>query len=403
EIDALVHEIPTIEADINRFSLHGDVVRGDAVLFSNEVFAGVLKDNQDLLEQIKAGFAAIPYAELAALDARWLANPIDRFYHMDEIRVRLTPQEEAWLDENPVQRFAVTEFIAPVDIIDEGGNYTGLNSDLIALLNKKLGTNIVPEFYADWSKLVEDTLAGKVDGAFSFSKTAQRAEHVTYTKAYAFDPIILVVRTDTRDIRTLTDVADKRVTVNKGMSVVGEVRQHIGDGTVIEVADDAEGIAMLANGKADVHVSYMIPYGNAQKKSYTPGLKIVEKRNTESGSLRIAVPKSKPVLYGIVQKGINAISRTELAELRERWLTPKPTPATSQFILTSEERQWLSDHPDISVGVMQSWPPFHIEDTAGGRSGITMDVFDLVNERLGGRLRAVPGEWKQLLEDVKNG
>ncbi|MBF0249752.1 MAG: transporter substrate-binding domain-containing protein [Alphaproteobacteria bacterium] len=81
----------------------------------------------------------------------------------------------------------------------------------------------------------------------------------------------------------------------------------------------------------------------------------------------------------------------------------EPSGQVPGLSLSAQGQLWLEERDQITVGVMQSWPPFHMEDGAGRRSGITMDVIDALNARLGGRLKGVPGEWDAILEDVKAG
>ena len=404
EVDFIVGEIPAIDNTLQRMGLQRDVSRGFDELLSNFIHAGVAKGNEELLQKINEGFAAIAYDKLAELDAVWMANPDHRFYRKVTETVELTREEEDWLAVHPFIRFAVTSFINPVDIVDAEGNYSGMNADLMKLLNKKLGTRIVPEIFDKWGDVAANTLSGDVDGAFSFSRTPEREKNVYFTKPYAYDPVIVIARQGDDTVRSWSDLSGKHVSVAKGFSVVDELRRQVGDGKLNLVESDEDGLKLLSEGTTDAHVSFQLPYANARKDAQVSGLRIVDAKNDEAGAFRIAVHKNQPILFSIVQKGVNALTRSELSVLQNRWLTPETPEAIGGLALSIEERQWLAAHPNISVGVMQSWPPFHIEDaTGGGRSGITMGVFEAINKRLDGRLKVVPGEWKQLLEEVKNG
>ena len=153
-----------------------------------------------------------------------------------------TEAEETWLAGNPIIRLAVTDFIKPVDIVDAQGNYTGLNADLIALLSNKLGINIVPEFFSKWDDVVRTATSGQVDGAFSLSRTPEREKNILFTKPYAFDPIIVLVRKDERGIADWKDLSGKTVSVVKGASVIDDIEKVLGDGKMVEVENDAAGL-----------------------------------------------------------------------------------------------------------------------------------------------------------------
>ncbi len=398
QVDAFVGEAPAVEANLNRLGLQGQLVRGPDELISNLVHAGVAKGRADLVKKINQGFGAIPFAKMARLDKLWLPNPVDRFYREGEGKVRLSDAESDWIANHPFLRFAVTDFIRPVDIVDNEGNYTGLNADLIALLNKKMGINIVPEFFKKWSDVVEAATSGKVDGVFSFSRTAEREKHVFYTKPYSYDPIILIVRQGETSIAKWEDMAGKRVSVVKGMSLTDEVREQVGAGRLIEVENETQALRMLADGKTDAHASFLMLFGNAQKKTYIPGLNIVVKRNTEGGTLRVAVHKSRPLLFSAMQKGVNALTRQELAQLRERWLMPKPAGSESGLNLTDKEKVWLQRHKRIRV-MAGTWPPFHfVEDRAP--KGLALDYVSLILKRLGIEPQFVPTKWAEGLSSI---
>ncbi|MET0105546.1 MAG: transporter substrate-binding domain-containing protein [Sedimenticola sp.] len=69
--------------------------------------------------------------------------------------------------------------------------------------------------------------------------------------------------------------------------------------------------------------------------------------------------------------------------------------------LTDEELSWLESHPRIYIGTMDAWPPFNFVESNGKPTGIGSDIIAALNMRLDGRLRIVPGEWKELYDKVK--
>ena len=313
DIRAAVNEVPAMQADLARHGLQGTIERHKDIVFSNQLFTAVKKGRRDLLEKINEGFRAILPTTLAKIERLWLSDINDHFYTGVGGRLTFTEAEEAWLAGNPIIRLAVTDFIKPVDIVDAQGNYTGLNADLIALLSNKLGINIVPEFFSKWDDVVRTATSGQVDGAFSLSRTPEREKSILFTKPYAFDPIIVLVRKDERGIAAWKDLSGRTVSVVKGSSVIDDIKKVLGDGKLVEVENEAAGLKGLAGGEADAHVSWLIPYGNALRAGPVPGLRIAVKRNSEGGTLRLGIHKSKPELYSVIRKGLNAVTREELA------------------------------------------------------------------------------------------
>ena len=407
EIEALVNEVPNVEAELARFGMRGAAKRGPGNLLNNTMHAGALKGRKQLLERINAGFAAIPIVELIALDERWFASPADRYYKPNQTSVALTDAETQWLKAHPVIRFAVTNFITPVDIVAEDGTYSGLNADLIALLNRKIGSNIVPEFYGQWSEVVDSALSGQVDGAMSFSRTPEREKRILYTDPFAFDPVIAITTVGNNEIKSPADLKDKAVSAVKGLAFIELIRKDVGDGEVRVFDSDVSALGALAKGEVDAHISTQFMFVNAQAKSFTPGLKVPASRRSEGGALRIGVHKSQPVLFAIIQKALDAISRDELAALRAKWSTPRKSAASSDakiVTLSPEEAIWLQKNRSFTLGVDPAWAPFEFIDDDGRYSGIAAGYIEEVSKRLDIGLTPRQGQtWAEVLELARRG
>lgn len=75
----------------------------------------------------------------------------------------------------------------------------------------------------------------------------------------------------------------------------------------------------------------------------------------------------------------------------------------SEFVqrLAPEEQAWLEAHSEISLGIMDAWPPMNFVDEDGVPHGIGVDYVRALNQRLGGRIRLVPGAFKDNLDAVR--
>ena len=191
------------------------------------------------------------------------------------------------------------------------------------------------------------------------------------------------------------------------MSVVEELREAIGEGELVLVESDGDAARMLAEGSVRAYVSFMLPYRNAQMTAFVPGLAIADQRNTEGGSLRIAIHKSQPMLAQIMTKAIDALTPAELASLRDRWLVPKPSRdagASLRGELSAKELAWLDAHPVVRLGDDFAWPPFTFMDDDDNFAGIASGYAAAISGRLGIELRPVRNlSWPEVIEQVKTG
>ena len=75
--------------------------------------------------------------------------------------------------------------------------------------------------------------------------------------------------------------------------------------------------------------------------------------------------------------------------------------AASDIGLTEAEQGWLQAHPKISIGIMDAWPPMDYVDHQGKPRGIGVQFIKALNQRLGGRLEIVAGDWQGNYDAVR--
>nr|WP_320190684.1 transporter substrate-binding domain-containing protein [uncultured Desulfobacter sp.] len=69
--------------------------------------------------------------------------------------------------------------------------------------------------------------------------------------------------------------------------------------------------------------------------------------------------------------------------------------------LSSTEKEWLAAHSEISMGIMDAWPPMNFVDEKGNLRGVGVDYIKAINKRLNGIIKPIAGPFKQNLAAVK--
>ena len=82
--------------------------------------------------------------------------------------------------------------------------------------------------------------------------------------------------------------------------------------------------------------------------------------------------------------------------------TPSYASEKAVFSLTAEEKAWLAEHPEISIGIMDAWAPMNFMDETGSPNGIGVDYIKALDQRLGGVLTIEAGPFKENYSRVKN-
>ena len=78
-------------------------------------------------------------------------------------RRALSQKERDWLAAHPNIRLGVDPAWEPFEFIDSDGQYRGMASDYVSLLNALLGIDMTPEPGLSWSEVIARAEAGEID------------------------------------------------------------------------------------------------------------------------------------------------------------------------------------------------------------------------------------------------
>ncbi len=314
---------------------------------------GVRNDYGVLRDILNKAYASITPRERNAI--------ISKYLHV-EPQVNLTPQETAWLKAHPVIRIANEMDWPPYSFV-ENGKAVGFSTDYIKLIADKVGLKIEWETGHSWNDILKLAQDEKVDVIHSLGKTAERKEYLNFTSSFHTSSKVMITRPEDSSISSLEEMADKRVAVVKGFNMEEELK-NVPQMERVEVASTHDGLIAVSMGKADVFIDRQPVCQYYIKKYSISNLAFAAVLNDAgSNGLCIGIRKSWPELALIFEKGMEAISKEEMAELEEKWFgAPKsvipPGSKRKKVVLTADEKQWIADHKDIRLGVDPSWPPF---------------------------------------------
>ena len=73
-------------------------------------------------------------------------------------------------------------------------------------------------------------------------------------------------------------------------------------------------------------------------------------------------------------------------------------------VITKSEKEWLKQHPNLSVGISPDQPPYQYIDKKGKISGMFIDYLTIIEDRLDYKFKKVnQPDWTKLLADAKEG
>ena len=200
---------------------------------------------------------------------------------------------------------------APFDYLDENGNITGFDIDLIEAIAKSQDIEIV------WRDLPFDSLIGSMEAgdldviAAAIGPTSERKKSVDFSDVYYTGSQSIICRKG-NDIKTFKDLAGLKVAVLEGSTAdliaSGENQDYgiVEDAQVVRFKNASSAVMELLNGGVDATLIDSIMAENFCRQ--TEGLKQTVVKGTENDSV-FCVQKGNSEMLKVINTG--------LAEIRE--------------------------------------------------------------------------------------
>lgn len=235
-----------------------------------------------------------------------------------ESSVFLSEEEREYLKDRGPIRFSVDPSWAPYEWIDESGKYRGVGADYLKLLSGKLGVvmELVPT--RSWEETLEFVKAGSSDVVPLLNRTKDREEFLGFTSPYVINPAVIVTRDDVSDLAGFMDLAGKTVAVVKGYNVEDILRERYPDLSIVPVANNREGLRMVASGEVFSTSAPLIVASLLIDEDGLTGLKLWGHDDFEH-RLRMGIRKDDPILLGIMQKAVLSLNLKESSRIFDRW------------------------------------------------------------------------------------
>ncbi|PHQ66663.1 MAG: hypothetical protein COB93_11725 [Sneathiella sp.] len=247
----------------------------------------------------------------------------------------LTDEQNAWIAEHPAIRIGPDPSFSPIEYFDENGNFKGVAADYLALLEDKLGIEFQVEKLENWNASVAKAKKQEIDVWTAAVKTPQRSEYMLFTKPYLNVPAVIMVREDSGlENLHLRDLADLRVAVVGGYAAHDFIVDTNPEISVTLVKDVKTGLQKLSFGEIDVFIGNI---ATAARYAETAGIGNIRVAGESGFEYRwsLAVRKDWPILIDILQRGLGAITETEIQGIQKRWISlgERNTTWTTEFIL----------------------------------------------------------------------
>ncbi len=296
--------------------------------------------------------------------------------NLDDQKVVLTPEEQAWLQAHP--EIQLGYLVAEPEIIaNADGTYSGMLVDFLDALNRKLGINI--GLHIDLVPgLIEKVKEKKIDGILALHpEYADKLGLLKTQDHWPGYPAVFARKGEA--FKGPGDFKDRRVAIVEQVHWTRDlIRQYGNNTTVIEVKSPLEGLQSVEKGTADFYLgasnrAYFI------NKYQLLNITVAYVFQDSPALFGIGVRADWPQLVTILDKALALFSEKEINDIIAHWSYLPSVPGA--ITLTQQEEAWIAENPLVRVRVGNYPPNYFVRD--GTPHGIAIDLLNIVARQTG--------------------
>ncbi|WP_161629944.1 transporter substrate-binding domain-containing protein [Desulfogranum mediterraneum] len=280
---------------------------------------GVRKDWPQLATILDKALDTISEEKKLAILSRWI--PIKDQSATPLPLPILSAEEKAFIKNHPLLRLGVDPEFFPFEYLDQSGSYSGITSDYIQLLNKRLGLKmqIVPDL--SWDEVISKSKKREVDILPCVGQTKERQTYLNFSAPYLNFQRVVIARSDFPFISGLEELQDVRLAVQANTSHDGFLRDNT-DLAPLRFATLQDALTAVSSGEADAVVGNLATSTFWIRKLNLTNLKVAAPVQAGSRqSLYFAVRQDWPELVSILNKGLSSITAEEEAMIYQKWVS----------------------------------------------------------------------------------
>jgi PAS domain S-box-containing protein len=322
-------------------------------------------------------------------------------YGSEKAVFSLTPEEKAWLAEHPEISVGIMDAWAPMNFVDETGTPNGIGVDYLKALNQRLG-GVLTIQAGPFKKNYRRVKNKKLDALMDITPKKEREPFFNFTKPYLTIPHVIVSRKDGPYFDSEKDLAHKTIALERGFCNVTYFRKRYPDITIKEYGSTSEALDAVSRGEADAYAGNRAVVTYLVEKELLANLRVQGRMMQPPVVLTIGVRKDWPILAGILDRALAAITQEETRQIHRKWLEVFES-AKAVIELTPKEQAWLARGHDVRVRVVD-FPPFLIVNKGEEPTGISIDYLNQISDRTGIKFKYIfsTQPWKTAFEGFKN-
>jgi signal transduction histidine kinase len=280
-----------------------------------------------LLHSIVAkALATVTPAERTLLRRRWLPQPVGATFDIQT--AVLSADERAWVERQPKLRVGFDAALPPLSMAGSkdaasaaGSDFSGLAADVLRLAADKTGLRLdeVQGVVAD--QLPSLASAGGIDIAVGLTPTAQNRDDFLLVGPYLRASTVIVSPVSSpQTVTELRDLAPGVLAVMRSEPLLDELVSRHPAQSLLHFDHLSEALEAVARGQATAAVGNAFTVNHLIQQRYAGRLQVTGAVREGEIAYYFGVPRSKPELARVLALGFEALTPSDMAALRQRWL-----------------------------------------------------------------------------------
>ncbi|RJG51575.1 transporter substrate-binding domain-containing protein [Motilimonas pumila] len=235
--------------------------------------------------------------------------------------ILINQAEQAWINANPVVKYAVDPLWKPLDYINGQGKPDGMAKDILGIISEKTGIQFEHVASDSWGESMALFKDKQVSILPAVVKTPKRRDFMLFSQPYYSDPWVLLSQSNRNiDVEGVAS-GELRVAVKPNSFAENEILKHFPKANIIASEGLIDALDKVQSGVADVAFSNLSIAANMLQEEFAGKLKIVNKiSQAQSVNIKVGVQLDEPILQDLVNKALGSISQAELENIHNKWL-----------------------------------------------------------------------------------
>ena len=232
---------------------------------------GIHAKDSELPGIINKALAAVPIQTLSRLRDKWLDDD-SALVRIN--RVKLTQDEQAFIDAHPVLQVAYDIDWPPVAFVDKDPGMKGMAVDYLNKISELLGVEFKPGPPQSWKNMLHAVESGELDFFSAISSSSRIRKNLDFTESYLSFPIVILTGKEVPYIGSLSDLKNKPVAVVDGYASHDQLIENHSDLTLLPVQNVKQGLMNVSTGKAFAFVGSLAAINHVMSRERITNLKI---------------------------------------------------------------------------------------------------------------------------------